>query len=135
MTTFFGEFSSSEYWTPKYGGIDWGLRRGALIEQEVIEEYIPVAIKTGDGLIEEINQENSAFYLNRVDPDMDMLAVADPRDGLEWVWFRDENEDNFGELVKTLGRSALIHTSEYPLETVVESYLRRKQGDIDSEQF
>ena len=133
MKAKFGHYKAPEYWSPNYGDVDWKLRRDRLIEQGEVETYNPVGFDSADGLVQEVTQENASFFINRVDPDMDMLAVADPRDGLEYTWFREDHPQNFEDLVRTVGRAALIHTSEYPLETVVEVYLRRRSEGIAME--
>lgn len=116
-------------WYPNYGGIDWETRHS----RSEAGMSPPVVFDSQDGLLYEINQENSAFYMSRVAPEMDMLAVEDPRDGQEYCWFRDEVSIDFEDALKLLGRCALFHTSEYPLEAVVDVYLRRKETGIDME--
>lgn len=98
-----------------------------------LEQYQPVGFDSGDGLVQELHQENLIFKLNRVDPNMDLVAVGDPRDGKDYLWFRDQNEARFEYLLNTLGRAALIITSEYPMADTVRVYLERAAAGNDPE--
>lgn len=124
----FGKYIAKEFWSPEYGEIDWKQRRDLMMDSDELKIYLPVGFDSEDGLVQEVTQENTSIFTNRVAPDMDMIAHLDHRDGLEYLWFRDAEPD-FEKLAKQLGRAALVHFSEYPLETVVGAYLRRRERD------
>lgn len=123
----FGEWGG-ETFSPMYGGIDWHLRQ--LIVCEDIP--LPVAYVSEDGLTQQITHENTSIYLNRVAPELDMLAHIDPRDGLEWLWFREDDPDVFKKLVIGIGALSLVVTTEYPCKDVVDAYLRRIDVEIEA---
>lgn len=127
------ESNSGEYWSPEYGGIDWGKRQEVFMADDQLEQYNPVGFDSEDGLIVECTQENLTFRLNRVAPDMDMVAMRDVRDDQDYIWFRDNNPERFAYLYKSLGRAALVITSEYPLEDTVRIYLDRAAAGNDTE--
>lgn len=123
----FGNYEAGSYWTPHYGGVDWELRRDRLVEQGDLETYRPIGFDSGDGLIQEITQENCSIFLNEVNPAMDMVAVDDPRDEKNYVWFREQNPDNFARLIGSIGRAATRYLTFYPIEAVVDAYLDRAE--------
>lgn len=127
----FGNYSSESYWTPQYGGVDWSLRRDRLTESGELEQYQPVGFDSGDGLVQEAYQENCAIYFNEVNPGMDMVAINDPRDGKDYIWFREQNPEVFEDLTRNIGRAALKHLSFYPLENVVQVYLDRVENTYE----
>lgn len=128
----FGNYEGRLF-APQYSDIDWSRRRDIMINNGELDEYKPRGFDSGDGLVTEVHQENLTIRLNRVAPDMDMIAVKDPRDGLDYVWFRETDPQRFAVLVEKLGRAALVVTTEYPFEDTVKIYLDRAETGIDTD--
>lgn len=117
---------------PKYGDIDW---RALLIGQlaaEGDELGGSIWFDSGDGLDQECNQENTQLILNRVSDDMDVLLEKDPRDGINYSFWRNqigsETFDRLSKALQDLGCTALLYTV-YPREEVVNAWLEQTQGD------
>lgn len=130
----FGRFESTSgvYWSPSYGDIDWAGRRARMIEDDEVEAFRPVGFDSEDGLVQEVNQENTGIYLSQVAPELDMIAHLDTRDGEPYLWFREENPERFEVLVKSLGRAATQIATEYPVQAVVKAYLDRRSTGLDT---
>ena len=132
MSAKFGKYEGPDY-GPHYGGIDWHRRREHMIQEGKLEPIEQVGFDSDDGLVIEVNQENTQIRLNRVAPEMDMLSLEDYRDTESYIWFRDTNPKRFEKLIENIGASALIITTEYPLEDTVKIYLDRAFTGNDPE--
>lgn len=135
MSANFGNYESNtgQYWSPDYGDVDWHLLESRLIEAGELDAAQPIGFDSDDGLVVECTQENLVFRTNDVSPGMDMVAMRDPRDNKDYVWFREDNPERFKGLVLGMGHTALRMHSRYPLPDTVEIYLDRRSTGNDME--
>lgn len=125
------EFRTQNGFYPEYEGIDWHELRVRKLGQKALEatEVWLCVPEHGVKYEQQIHQDNTFLQFNEVMPEMDRIMIQDERDDSWWMWYRSETKvfDEMTETLKPYGQ--LIHTL-YPLEDVVQRYMKRQLRDL-----
>lgn len=116
------------------GDIDWKYRLNNRLEAEG-HELTPIGYVEDGKPVMQVTQDNTIIYLNRIADEMDGVVVQydqDPPDTWSF-YFREKFEDDeaFDRMVETVGMWACKIVTLYPMEHVVENYVKLNTQNID----
>jgi len=133
-----GEFVLAEQngWQPKNNGIEWLGRWATSLAKYEVEVPSPVYFKCEDGLFIQCTMDNTRIYINDAEPDMDVVAVFDPRDGLWFNFFRGRmDSDEFDNLKERLIMWAMIIDTPIPTLEVQGHFFSSMDKDVEDALF
>lgn len=131
---YFG-FGEVNEFSPDYGGIDWRSIYERRMDRLGIDLPRPAWFEAADEqgeLMMQLNQENFIIYLNKTNPELDTIAIVDPRDGV-WIMFsRTDMGDDFDKVRGSHHTEALVVQSKYPLAMIANWIMGRAGVDIQN---
>lgn len=82
-----------------------------------------------------ITEENLVAHSHRNAPEMDCVALEDPRDELWWRWWREDTpEDQFNLMMRVAHTVGTVVLRNYPMEHIIDLFENRSQDDSTSVQ-
>lgn len=133
-----GEFVQAEIsgWEPKYFGIDWLGKWATALAKCEVEVPPAVYFRCEDGFFIQCTMENTRLYLNDAEPDMNAVAVFDPRDGLWFNFFRGRMEaEYFDRLQERLAMWVMIIDTPIPTPEVQGHFFDNEERDVEEAFF
>jgi hypothetical protein len=134
-------YSGSREFNPQYGDLDWRALFAAklAVAGNTMNERT-IWFESEDGLDQECTQENTSVHLSRASDDMDVIFVRDPRDELNYSYFRSSlGQENFDTVYQALqaAGAAAVHRTMYPQADIVGIWMRQntRMGSDESEMF
>jgi hypothetical protein len=121
-------------YNPEFGGIVWKRRLNQRLEERDVE-LTPLGYQEGEKPVMPVNQDNTIIYINQVADEMDCIAVQYTEDeGGVYTWYWREvveaGEHTFEQVASYIGNWAMMITTLYPLEHIVEQYEKMHTRDI-----
>ncbi len=133
MSANFTDYERDEF-RPNYGEVNWTPRLNALLEQAGVE-LEPIAYEEDGKEPMQVTQENTIVYINQIADELDCIAVKydQDKDDLWTFYFPDRfpSREDFNKAASWIGNWALVMTSLYPLQEIVEHYERFQAQDLD----
>lgn len=130
---YFGYGEVNEF-HPNYAGVDWREAYERRMEEQGRELPKPAWFESEDdlgSLQEQLTQETFTIYKNATNPDMDVIAIYDPRDSSQIFCTRsDIGDEEFKKIYDAHATEALLIITKYPLKLIAEFIMARANIDI-----
>lgn len=130
--TFDFSYEQDRGYRPTYADIDWHSKWLANNNNDSAV-VLSIMQENNEEKSLELTQKNCFVYLNDTDPAFDVIIFNSDDEGVNWWLCRAQyGNDEFTELIDTVGEVSTLHSTRYPEEHCIDFVLSVLNDDLDN---